>query len=201
MSPPSSRPPAGVPDSGGNAKYAIVAVVLLLAAGGIYAWRTMTNRQAEPAPPPPMPSVAQSASAPTNPLLDDIPPPPPPDNTPEAGGPHIVYVPANAGCDATCSQKFATPARGNARRGRARRARRCYEQALNNDSSLKGHVSIAVRIGPGGNVCSANVAGNDTGNAQVAACAANMFRTGSYPAPRGGCVDANVPLSFVPMGQ
>ena len=200
MSPPSSHHPAGVPDSGGNAKYAIVAVALLLAAGGIYAWRTMTNRQTQSAPPP-MPSLAQSAPTPTNPALDDIPPPPPPDNTPEAGGPRIIYVQANAGCDGTCSQKFATPELGQALQVRGMRARRCYEQALNSDSSLKGHVSIAVRISPSGNVCSAGVASSDLGNAQVAACAANMFRTGTYPAPRGGCVDATVPLSFVPMGQ
>jgi len=199
MSPPSSQHPAGIPDSGGNAKYAIVAVVLLLAAGGIYAWRTMTNRQPQAAPPP-APSLAQSAPTPTNPLLDDIPPPPPPDNTPEAGGPHIIYVPANAGCDSKCSGS-APPELAQALQVRGMRARRCYEQALNNDSSLKGHMSIAVKIGPSGNVCAANVASSDMGNAQVAACAANMFRSGAYPAPRGGCIDATVPLSFVPMGQ
>lgn len=200
MSPPSSRPPAGIPDSGGNAKYAIVAVVLLLAAGGIYAWRTMTNRQPEPAPPP-TPSVAMSAPAPTNPLLDDIPPPPPPDNTPEAGGPHIVYVPANAGCEGKCSGS-APPELGQALQVRGAMARRCYNQALASDSSLKGHVTIAVRVGPSGNVCSANVAANDMGSPGVANCAANVFRSaGSYPSPRGGCVDATVPLSFVPMGQ
>ena len=199
MSPPSSQHPAGIPDSGGNAKYAIVAVILLLAAGGIYAWRTMTNRQPQPAPPP-APSLAQSAPTATNPLLDDIPPPPPPDNTPEAGGPHIIYVPANAGCDSKCSGS-APPELAQALQVRGMRARRCYEAALNNDSSLKGHMSIAVKIGTSGNVCSANVASSDMGNAQVAACAANMFRSGAYPAPRGGCVDATVPLSFVPMGQ
>jgi hypothetical protein len=199
MSPPSSQHPAGIPDSGGNAKYAIVAVILLLAAGGIYAWRTMTNRQPQAAPPP-APSLAQSAPTSTNPLLDDIPPPPPPDNTPEAGGPHIVYVPANAGCDSKCGGS-APPELAQALQVRGMRARRCYEQALNNDSSLKGHVAIAVKIGPSGNVCSADVASNDMGNAQVAACAANMFRSGAYPAPRGGCVTATVPLSFVPMGQ
>ena len=199
MSPPSSRPPAGIPDSGGNAKYAIVAVLLLLAAGGIYAWRTLTNRQAEPAPPP-MPSVAQSAPPPTNPLLDDIPPPPPPDNTPEAGGPHIIYVPANAGCDGKCVGS-APPELGQALQVRGAMARRCYNQALASDPSLKGHVTISVRVGPTGNVCSADVAANDMGSPSVATCAANVFRSGAYPAPRGGCVVASVPLSFVPMGQ
>jgi hypothetical protein len=50
-------------------------------------------------------------------------------------------------------------------------------------------------------VCSAVVASNDMGSPVVASCAANIFRNASYPAPHGGCVDANVPMSFVPMGQ
>ena len=80
-------------------------------------------------------------------------------------------------------------------------ARRCYNQALASDSTLKGHVSIAVRVGSNGAVCSANVASNDMGSSTVANCAANVFRSGSYPAPKGGCKDAVVPLSFVPLGQ
>jgi hypothetical protein len=37
------------------------------------------------------------------------------------------------------------------------------------------------------------------GSPNVANCAANIFRTsGGFPSPRGGCIDANVPLSFVP---
>jgi hypothetical protein len=40
------------------------------------------------------------------------------------------------------------------------------------------------------------------GSPGVGQCAANIFRSaGSYPAPRGGCVDAMVPMSFVPQGQ
>jgi len=132
-------------------------------------------------------------------LLDDIPPPPPPDITPEAGKPNVVYVPGAPVCDGKCVGK--APAElGQALQQRANMARRCYNAALAQDSSLKGHVSIAVRVAPGGSVCSAAVAANDTGNSSVAQCAANAFRTGSYPSPAGGCVDATIPLSFVPMG-
>lgn len=201
MSPPLSRPPAGVPESSGNAKYAIVAVVLLLAAGGIFAWRSMTNRDATPAPAPPVPSLTASAEPPPNPKLDDIPPPPPPEEKPEAGpGPRIVYVPGG-GCGGTCSMKYSTPELGQALSVRGQQARRCYNSALASDSSLRGHVTIAVRVAPNGSVCSANVASNDMGSPAVANCAANIFRNASYPAPRGGCVDATIPLSFVPMGQ
>lgn len=48
-------------------------------------------------------------------------------------------------------------------------------------------------------MCSATVTSNDMGNSDVANCAANLFRAnGNLPAPRGGCIDAPVPLSFVP---
>jgi hypothetical protein len=200
MSTPSSRP-HGIPESGGNAKYAIVAVVLLLAAGGIYGWRTMTNRNEAPAPPIPAPSVAQSAAPPpADPKLEDIPPPPP--EEPEAGPPKVKYVYVGAaGCDGTCSDKYATPELSQALQVRGNQARRCYNQALSTDSTLKGHVSVKVRVGTNGSVCSANVTSNDMGSPSVANCAANIFRNSGYPAPRGGCVEANVPLSFVPQGQ
>jgi len=200
MSPPSSRPPTGVPQSGGNSKYAIVAVVLLLGAGGLFYLRGSNKPDVTP-PPPPMPSTSASTVA-TNPLLDDIPPPPPPDVQPEGGKPNVVYVPGapGGGCEGKCSQAYASAELGQALQVRANQARRCYNAALAQDPSIKGHVSIAVRVGPGGNVCSASVASNDMGSPGVANCAANMFRSGSYPAPHGGCVDANVPLSFVPLG-
>jgi hypothetical protein len=206
MSPPSSRVPAGVPSSGGNAKYAIVAVVLLLAAGGLFAWRScMTNRDQVAAPPPPSVSAAALDRPPPNPHLDDVPPPPPPEEKPEGGavgggGSRTVYV-AAGGCEAKCTGT-APPELGQSLQVRAAQARRCYNSALASDSTLKGHVTIAVKVGPSGNVCGVSVAGNDMGSPNVANCAANIFRSvGSYPAPRGGCVDATVPMSFVPQGQ
>jgi hypothetical protein len=199
-SPPSSRRPAGVPESG-NAKYAIVAVVLLLGAGGLYAWRSASSRTDVPPPMPPAPTSDSTASA--NPKLEDIPMPPPVEETPEAGpAPKVVAVPSGGGgCTAKCSGT-APPELEQALQVRGSQARRCYNTALAQDSSLKGHVTIAVKIAPSGNLCSANVLTNDMGSATVAACAANIFRANSnYPAPHGGCVEADVPLAFVPQGQ
>jgi hypothetical protein len=145
--------------------------------------------------------VAQTASAPTNPKLDDIPLPPPPEEKPEAGPPpRIVYV-QGGGCDATCK---GTPSSEleQALQVRGAQARRCYNQALSQDSSLKGRVTITVKVGASGNLCSANVTSNDMGSVMVANCAANIFRqSAGYPAPKGGCVEVGVPLSFVPQGQ
>jgi hypothetical protein len=39
------------------------------------------------------------------------------------------------------------------------------------------------------------------GTPAVANCAASIFKNATYPSPRGGCLDVNVPLSFVPQGQ
>jgi hypothetical protein len=197
--PPSSRPPAGIPDSG-NAKYAIAAVGFVAAALALFAWRSCSSRS-EAVAPPATPSLTASAAPQVNPKLEDIPLPPPPEEKPTpATGPRIIYTSAG-GCDGKCSGS-SPPELGQALQARAGQARRCYNQALSQDSTLKGHVSINVRIGPAGNVCSATVGTNDMGSPSVANCAANVFRLGSgYPAPRGGCVDANVPLNFKPQGE
>lgn len=199
MTPPSSRPPAGIPGSGANAKYAIVAVLLVLAIGALFVWQSISSRSAA-APIPAVPALALPA-APTNPKIDDVPPPPPIEEKPEGGsGPRIIYVQAG-GCEGKCAGT-APPELGQALQMRASQARRCYNEALGRDPSLRGHVTVAIRIGTAGNVCSVNVTSNDMGTPNVANCAANIFvKSGSFPSPRGGCVDATVPMSFVPQGQ
>lgn len=199
MSPPPSQPPSGVPGQSGNAKYAIVAVLLLLGAGGLFAWRSMGSKEPTTLPPVPTGTGSIAATASTNPALDDIPPPPPVETATASGSkPNVVYV-AGGGCDGKCVGS-PPPELGQVVQVRAAQARRCYNAALATDSSLRGHVTVALRVGPGGNVCSASVAGNDMGSPGVAQCAANMMRGGAYPAPRGGCVDVSVPFSFVPQG-
>lgn len=202
-SPPSA--PAGVP-SGGNGTYIAVAVLLLLGIGGLVVWKFVLSK-----PDPSAGLTAPSGSlgsptitAPTNPKLDDVPPPPPPvpdSGTPEAGpkptGTGGVVTGSN-GCDAKCTGAT-PPDLASALQSRAAQARRCYNSALAQDQSLKGRVTIAVKIAPSGGVCSASVAQTDM--PAVGACVAGVFRGGTFPAPRGGCVDAMVPMNFVPAGQ
>ncbi len=199
MSPPTSRPPAGVPAPGGSAKYAAIAALLILGIGGLFAWRNFSAKSAA-GPAPAAPSIAVP-TAPTNPKIEDIPPPPPIEEKPEggAGGPRIVYVQAG-GCDGKCVGT-APPELSQALQVRGMQARRCYNQALSQDPSLRGHVEIAVRIGTAGNVCAVNVTSNDMRTPSVANCAAHILMSGGYPAPHGGCVERIVPMSFVPQGQ
>ncbi len=62
-------------------------------------------------------------------------------------------------------------------------------------------MTIALRVGNDGRVCSANVASNDMGTNSVASCVQRTYLQSSFPAPRGGCLDVNVPLYFNPGGQ
>jgi hypothetical protein len=142
-----------------------------------------------PQPPPPPPRRKTD---------DDIPPPPPPEVDSGAPPPRhdVAYVASN-GCEAkTCSGK--SNADLDAALGaRARASRRCYNQALASDNTLQGKMSITMRIGSNGAVCSANVGTNELGSQQVANCVANAFRSAGFPSPTGGCVEATVPMNFV----
>jgi hypothetical protein len=199
MTPPSSRPPPGVPTSGGNVRYLVLAGLLLVAVVAVVFWRTASERASAPAPTPSTPIVALAPTA-TNPKMDDIPPPPPIEEKPEGGsGPRVIYV-QQGGCEGKCVGT-APPELNQALQVRGAQARRCYNEALAKDPSLRGHVAINVRIGTAGNVCSVNVTNNDMGSANVANCAAHILGSAGYPAPRGGCVEGVVPLSFVPQGQ
>jgi hypothetical protein len=193
--------PQGVP-SGGNGKYIALVLILLLGVGGIVAYK-VTKKDDQAAQ---IPSILQvvDAGPPKETKRDlDIPPVEVID-TPDAGKPKQVatgtYTPSN-GCEVkTCSGRN-TPDLDAALQMRARASKRCYNKALESDNTLQGKMSVALRIGSNGTVCSANIASNDLGNAAVANCVANTFRSVSFPAPAGGCVEATVPMNFVQQGH
>jgi hypothetical protein len=194
---PSLAPP-GVPPSG-NGRYIVAVVLLLGLVGVIVAWK-MSQKPPEPV----VVRAALDAGPPVGPkpgrnLDDDIPlPPPVVDAGPEAGPPKVTYAKVDNQCDAkTCSGSGNTEMESQLS-FRVRQARRCYNAALAQDNTLKGKLSVRVRVGLNGAVCSANVTSDDIGNASLASCVASTFRGASFPAPRGGCVDVNVPVNFVP---
>ncbi len=188
------------PTGGGNAKYAIVAVLLLLGIGGLW-WIKSSGDTTK------VVIHAPDANAPTavhTNIEDDVPPPPPiPDAGPDTGT-KMLSNNGNPGavCNAAKCGGASTGDLESALAFRAKQAHACYDSALANDSSLKGKIAISVRVASNGQVCNASVASNDMGSAQVAQCVANKFRqTGFFPAPKGGCIDATVPMNFIPGGK
>ena len=106
------------------------------------------------------------------------------------------------GSNSQCDAKKCTGSSGSeletALQFRVRQAHRCYDNALAQDPTLRGKVTVAVRIGANGQVCSAGIASNEMSSQQVAQCVSGYFRGANFPSPKGGCVDVNIPINFVP---
>ena len=192
--PPIPSTPPGVRPSG-NAKFVAAALVLLLVIGGVVVWK-LTQKPPEPvvtlvdAGPPPPPTTGRNPD-------DEVPPPPPEEDS--GATKKIIRVVQSNQCDATKCTGKTTPELEQMLAFRVKQAHRCYDQALALDATLKGKVSIQVRVGANGGVCSAGIASNDMGTPNVANCVVNnYFRGANFPAPKGGCADIKVPINFVP---
>jgi outer membrane biosynthesis protein TonB len=101
------------------------------------------------------------------------------------------------GCLGKC-RGSAPAALSSALQGRAAATRRCYNEALRSDPKVVGKMRVRVRVGADGSVCSTDVVASDMPTT-MDECARGVLGKGPYPAPNGGCIDAEVPMSFVPM--
>jgi hypothetical protein len=193
----SEKPPAK--SEGGNGAFVGVAVAMLLIGGGLVYWKLGSRApEPEPAAPSTRPTVEEA------PVLEAPPPPPPSAEEPtDAGAPEEAKKrmrdlpdPCKSPCDGqmTSSLSIALSSKGG-------QARACYERALRTNNTLQGKMSINVRVGRGGQVCSAAIGSNALGDPGVANCVLGQFQAGSFPPPQGGCIDARVPLNFVPKKQ
>lgn len=193
--PPSSlRPAAGVPS--GNGKFIALAILLLGIIGIVIAWKSCQK------PPDPIVLAPPDAGVPPKPsqnIDDDIPPPPPVEDAAVDAGKKVTVVYTGNQCDAKKCTGTTTSDVEVALAFRAKQSHRCYDNALAQDPTLRGKVSIAVRIGSNGQTCSAGVASNElTAAPGVATCVTGYFRGQNFPAPKGGCVDVKIPINFVP---
>lgn len=200
----SSIPPpsqAGVPSSGGNGKYIAVGLLLLAGIIGLVAFKTCST----PDPVKPVatvPSASSSGPVVNNALLDDVPPPPPEDSGVAPATTRIVVVNQGNACDVrTCNGSTSTELENGLNMVARQTRRKCYESALGNDPTLKGHVKLSLKIASNGQVCSSTVASNDMSNTSVGDCAARTFMAAHLPSPKGGCVNVDFPLAYIPAGQ
>lgn len=188
------------PSSGGNNVFVVMTVVMLLATGGLLFWKFAGSSAPEP--------VATTAPAPLDyerPTDNPLPPPPPPppeqpSATASVDAPTSPPVrsgggkPACAGAcvgDVTAALKSALAGRGGA-------GRRCYEKALGQNAMLQGRMTVHVKVGTNGSVCSASVGADGLHDPGLTNCILGVFRSSTLPAPSKGCVEVDVPLNFVP---
>jgi len=193
--PETSMPPP--PKHQGSGAFIGAVIVMLLLMGGLLWWNFRPKPEEPKANLPPPPTAP--------PRTDEEAPPPPPPIEPDAG--KKVEAPVKkkvastggggGGCAATCNGSAGAPLQG-ALSGAAGSVRACYEKALIQNQMLQGKMIVAVKIGPTGSVCNANIQSDTLGDGRVASCVLNRFRGGSFPPPSGGCADVRVPISFTP---
>ncbi len=192
----STTPPPPKKSSGGP--LILGAALLLLGVGVMYLVKRSGD---EPAP---VESAPVAATPPEAPLPDAPPPPPPPPPEPSASAEAVTEEvkprrSGPAGCAGPCEGTEPPGLQGQLA-AKAALARGCYERALRQNSTLQGRMRVSLRIAPNGSVCSASVSQNELGDAGVASCVSQIFRSATFAAPQGGCVDAAVPLRFAPKG-
>ncbi|MFT3773587.1 MAG: AgmX/PglI C-terminal domain-containing protein [Minicystis sp.] len=178
--------------------------MLIAGAVGLFMWKQRSST-----PPITQQSAAVTASA--APKKEDPPPslyapPPPPklDDEPDAGAAANKPVtksassgtPSSGGgpCGGTCNGET-TGALSSALRARAQSAQGCYQRALRT-SEVSGSLTVSVQVGPSGQVCSASLANDTVHSSEIASCVLGRFRGQSFPPPSGGCIVANIPISF-----
>jgi len=185
--------------------YVLGTLVLAALAIGLFVWKGRAS-----SPPAPESTAVTATAPPTQappPQLHSLPPPPPIEeaeadagadagkaSAPKAGS-GSAGAAAPGGCSGQC-QGSATSALSSALRGAAQLAQGCYNRALRT-SEASGKMTVTVRVGPTGSVCSAQITSDTVGSGEISSCVLGRFRGKTYPPPSGGCLDVNIPISFV----
>jgi hypothetical protein len=185
------------PKSSGSGPIIIAAVLMLLLIGGLIVWKVTGSSDTSKTPTP----VAANTGA--APVPEEPPPPPPPPPAPEESAKPDDKAPKKVGSTGVnpCAKECTGTASGSltsALAGRAGQSRSCYEKALSSNATLEGTLTIGVKVGPTGQVCSARVVADGLHDPGVSNCVVNRFMGATFPAPQGGCADVNVPLRFMP---
>lgn len=192
----SSDLPSKTPSSS-SGSYVRAAVVMLVIAAALVVGKFTLMRSPQPSA-----SATAAASTPQKVEATPPPPPPPPEEEPSASAsastvPSAKATKAGGGCTGECKGEVSHELRTYLS-GRAAQGRKCYERALLQNASLKGHMKVQIRLNPQGQLCSAAVAADELQDPGLSMCILQLFRNSVYPSPTGGCVDVAVPLSFVP---
>ncbi|MEM9070311.1 MAG: AgmX/PglI C-terminal domain-containing protein [Myxococcota bacterium] len=189
----STMPP---PASGGGMRYALIGLLLLLGAVGLYC----ATQEDEPEP------VAQQTQPDAGP-----PAPPPRQIEPTFEIPEEVE---DAGVDTAPPPETMMASMSGMRRrectgdinvagiravvSRARpQVRACYERRLKVNNILQGNVQVRMIVGRDGSVDQVAVGGT-LRDSEVFSCVRRLANTWRFPNPTGGCAQVNVPFSLSP---
>lgn len=197
MTAESSLPPP--PSSGGNAKYALIALIFLAIAGAVFVGLGEDPPPEKPIAEAPKPKNAERSTAMANNELEI------PEEEPDAGPPEPEPEPEKkkrAGGSVRskwdCSGDVPAADIRSVLRSSQGQIRNCYERQLKANSMLQGAVKLQVRIGKTGKVDGTRVRGS-LRDRNVRSCIQGLARGWSFPAPTGGkCAIFDAPYNFTP---
>ena len=176
-------------------KYGVIALLLLLAAFGL--WFFVSDCEPKPEaeagePAPEAPSREQFApeieipeeelEAPGDEAADDAP------------GKRTYTRPEDWECNGTIN---AAQVRAVIQGVPSKQVQTCYERGLKGNNLLQGSMQVELTIGASGSVKGVSVSGS-LADRQVYACVRRVAKTWRFPKPTNGCVRINVPFQMTP---
>ena len=73
----------------------------------------------------------------------------------------------------------------------------CYERRLKDDNLLQGSMTVLITIGTAGSVSDVSISGT-LRDRQVYSCVKRVAKNWKFPKPQGGCVQTAIPFQMMP---
>ena len=193
MSGASSLPPLKKNDG----KYGLIALLLLLAAGGLWFFVRGDEREPE-AEPPPVEAPAREQFAAEIEIPEDEEVEAKDDSSDEPTPAASEKPAASSPEDWTCTGSINTAqVRAVIKAAPSKQVQTCYERGLKGNNLLQGTMEVELTIDAAGTVRAVSVAGT-LRDRQVHSCVKRVAKTWKFPRPSGGCVRINVPFQMTP---
>jgi len=193
VTPGSSLPPLKKNDG----KYGLIALLLLLAAGGLWFFLKTDDSPdaAEVAEPVPEPPAREQFAAEIEIPEEDAGPDGNQDDPRTAERrPSSPTRPADWDCRGTLpAAQLGAIIKGQP----SKQVQTCYEQGLKGNNMLQGSMKVLLTIDAAGSVRAVSVGGT-LNDAQVYACVKRVAKSWKFPKPRGGCVRIEAPFQMMP---
>lgn len=183
--------------SGGNLKYIVGGLLLLIGAAAVF-WISRPAPVAAPAPQPPAPPPAVER---VNPMAqpDLI-----LDEPKDAGQPEEAVAeekpkkaPKEARGEWDCEGDLARAALQSVIDSNRAQVRSCYERRLKVNNVLQGDLKLKIKVAPSGSVTATSITGSLKDN-EVFSCVRGIASSWKFPPPQNGCAVIQVPFQFSP---
>lgn len=193
----SSLPPLKKNDG----KYGLIALLLLLLAGGLWFFlggEEQPERAAEPSEEPAEVPVREPLAVELE-IPEEVVPEPSQDRRPASASeapsqPAATTSPEDWVCNGMIdARRVQSVVRG----APSKQVQTCYERGLKGNNLLQGQMQVELTIGASGQVRAVFVSGT-LEDRQVYSCVKRVARSWQFPKPSGGCVRINVPFQMTP---